>query len=84
MSRTRLGIAMAGVAVVAGAAGLAFGLFAAPASGKELRRRLAWRAEEEFRGAAKAGRAFLAQAAERARTEFERQRARLGETMTHG
>lgn len=84
MSRTKLVVAIAGVAAMAGAAGWAFGLLSAPASGKELRRRLAWRAEEELRDASKAGRAFLGRMAERAKAEIERQRTRLDETITHG
>jgi gas vesicle protein len=73
-------VAMAGVALVAGAAGCALGLLAAPASGKELRRRLAWRAEEELRGASRAGRAFVGRAVTRAREELANQRARVRET----
>lgn len=81
MSRTTFMVAMTGVVLVAGAAGCAFGLLAAPASGKELRRRLAWRAEEELRGASRAGRAFVGRAVSRAKEEIERQQARLRETI---
>ncbi|MBI3047619.1 MAG: hypothetical protein HYY76_04845 [Acidobacteria bacterium] len=84
MSRTKLVLALAGVTLAAGAAGWAFGLLSAPVSGKELRRRLAWRAEEECRGASKASRAFLGRVVSRAKAEIDHQRARLGETMTHG
>jgi gas vesicle protein len=81
MSRTKAVVAMAGVALVAGAAGCALGLLFAPASGKELRRRLAWRAEEEFRTASSAGRVFAGRAISRAKQEIERQQARLRETI---
>ncbi len=80
MSRTRLMLALTGVAVMAGAAGWAYGVLTAPASGTELRRRLAWRAEEEFRGASRAGRAFLARMADRAAAEIERRRVRVDDT----
>lgn len=81
MSRTKAVVAMAGVALVAGAAGCALGLLFAPASGKELRRRLAWRAEEECRTASRAGRVFVGRAVSRAKEEIERQQARLRETI---
>lgn len=81
MSRTKAVMAMAGVALVAGAAGCALGLLYAPASGKELRRRLAWRAEEELRTASHAGRVFAGRAVTRARDEIERQQARLREVI---
>lgn len=81
MSRTRVVMAMTGAALVAGAAGCALGLLCAPASGKELRRRIAWRAEKECRGAARASRAFMGRAVGRATEEVERQQARLRETV---
>ena len=80
MSRTTFMVAMAGVVLAAGAAGCAYGLLAAPASGKELRRRLAWRAEEELRGASRAGRAFVGRAVTRATEELARHQARFHET----
>ena len=70
MSRAKVFSALAGTAVVAGAAGWVAGVLFAPASGKELRRRLAWRAEEELRTAARASRVFLGRAMERARAEL--------------
>jgi gas vesicle protein len=74
MSRTKLVIAMVGVTMAAGAAGCALGMLAAPASGKELRRRLAWRAEEQCRGAARASRDFIRRAFDRAVAELESRR----------
>jgi len=71
MSRTKLFFIMGGVALVAGTAGWACGLLAAPASGKEMRRRLAWRAEEEWRSGSKAALAFVGRVADRARAELE-------------
>ena len=72
MSRTKVLFALAGTAVVAGAAGWVAGTLYAPASGKELRRRLAWRAEEELRTAARASRVFLGRAMARARAELRK------------
>lgn len=79
MSRTKLWMTLGGVTVMAGAAGWAFGLLTAPASGKELRRRIAWQTEERLRGASRAGRAFLGRAASRAKEELDR---RIRETTT--
>jgi gas vesicle protein len=76
MSRTKLVITLAGVTLVAAAAGWTLGMLSAPASGKELRRRLARRAEEELKGISRAGRAFLACGAARAKEELERRQAR--------
>jgi gas vesicle protein len=70
MSRAKVFFALAGTAAVAGAAGWVAGTLSAPASGRDLRRRLAWRAEEEFRTAARASRVFLGRAMERARAEL--------------
>ncbi|MBI2189430.1 MAG: YtxH domain-containing protein [Acidobacteria bacterium] len=81
MSRTKIFIALGGVALMAGAAGWACGLLTAPASGAELRRRLSWRAEEEWRTAARAGRAFVGRAVSRAKAELDRRQARVRETM---
>ena len=72
MSRTKLVMALAGTGVLAGAAGWAVGTLYAPASGRELRRRLAWRAEEELRTAARGSRAFLGHAIERAKAELRK------------
>ena len=77
MSRTKFVIALVGVTVMAAATGWAFGMLSAPASGKELRRRLAWRAEEELKGASRAGRAFLGRAMTLAKEELERRQARV-------
>lgn len=80
MSRTKLVVAMAGLAVMAGAAGWACGVLSAPASGRELRRRLAWRTEEELRAASTAARAFTGRMVDRARAELARRRAPLDES----
>jgi hypothetical protein len=76
MSRTKLVITLAGVTLVAAAAGWTLGMLSAPTSGKKLRRRLAWRAEEELKDVSRAGRAFLCRAAARAKEELERRQAR--------
>jgi gas vesicle protein len=70
MSRTKVVMAVAGTVLFAGAAGWAAGTLCAPASGRDTRRRLGVRAEREFRTAARASRAFLGRAIERARAEL--------------
>jgi len=82
MSRTKFVIALAGVTLLAGAAGWALGMLSAPASGRELRRRVAWRAEEELKGASRAGREFVGRVVTRAKEELERQQARVRETTS--
>jgi gas vesicle protein len=81
MSRTKLALAMAGVAVTAAAAGWAAGLLLAPASGKELRRRLAWRTEEQWRSAASASNRMFERVATRARHELHGRGARIAEAI---
>jgi gas vesicle protein len=71
MTRTKKFLTLTGVAVVAGAAGCALGLAFAPASGKELRRRFAWKAGE-WRSVANSTAKFVERAAERARGELHR------------
>lgn len=80
MSRTKIILAMGGVAVVAGAVGCALGMLSAPASGKELRRRVAWCAGEEWRSASRASRDFVRRAFQGAMAELERRRTRVGQT----
>lgn len=70
MSRTKLTLLMAGAAVAAGAAGCALGVLFAPASGKETRLRLTWRAEEGWRSAKKASERFVERAAALAKEEL--------------
>jgi gas vesicle protein len=80
MSRTKLTLTVAGVAV-AGVAGCALGALFAPASGKELRRRLAWRAEEEWRSVAQSSGRLIERAVARAWKELEDRKTRIAETM---
>ncbi len=62
---------IAGFAVLAaGAAGWAAGTLSAPVSGREMRRRLAWRAEERWRTMSSASERMLRRAAARAATEI--------------
>jgi gas vesicle protein len=70
MTRTKLVLGLTGVALLSAAAGYGCGLFFAPASGKELRRRLAWRAGE-WRTVADRSAKFLERAAARAREELQ-------------
>ncbi len=70
MSRAKF-IFLAGfVAFAAGAAGWAAGTLCAPASGSEMRRRLAWRAEEQWRTMGKASEQMLKRAVARAAAEL--------------
>lgn len=84
MSRARSVVAMAGVALMAGAVGWAIGVLAAPASGQDTRRRLAWRAEEELKHASRSGRAFLSRAVDVAKEELARRQARIRDTIPAG
>lgn len=77
MSRINVALAIAGIAVAVGAAGGAIGVLFAPASGKELRRRLAWRTEEQWRFVARSGGRLLERAAARAREELENRKKRV-------
>ena len=81
MSRTTFFMTIVGVTVAAGAAGAALGLLYAPASGKELRRRLAWRASEEWQSAARAGNRVVGRAVARAMEELAHGSARFTETV---
>jgi gas vesicle protein len=76
-----LALTVAGIAVAAGAAGCALGLTCAPASGKELRRRLASRTQEEWRSAARSSGRLLERAFARAWKELEDRKTRIAETM---
>jgi gas vesicle protein len=69
MLRTKFFMTLTGVAVAAAAAGCVVGLMVAPSSGKELRRRLAWKSGE-WRSKAASRARFLEQAAARAREEL--------------
>lgn len=54
MTRMQMGCAVAAASLAAGAAGCAIGLLFAPASGAEIRRRLQWRARDEWKGVSRA------------------------------
>lgn len=77
MSRMRLALTAGGVAIVAGTAGYVLGLLFAPASGREIRRRLTWRAEEQWRSMTHASGRMLERAAVRARQELRDRGVRL-------
>ena len=76
MSRTKLFVALTGVAMAAGAAGCAAGLLCAPASGTETRRRLAWKAGE-WQSAARAGARFVERTTELAREQLRHRAEQL-------
>jgi gas vesicle protein len=77
MSRTKLALTIAGTAVTAAAAGAAIGLLFAPASGREIRRRLASRAEDECRSAVRASGRMLKHVAARAKHELQSRAERI-------
>jgi len=70
MSRAKVAFIAGCAALAAGAAGWAVGTLCAPASGKEMRRRLEWRAEEQWRTMSAASERMLKRAAARAAAEL--------------
>jgi hypothetical protein len=81
MSRTKLALTVAGAAVAAVAAGWALGILFPSASGKELRPRIAWRTDRQWRSAARASGRLLERAVARAWKELEARKTRIAETM---
>lgn len=81
MSRTKLLMTVAGVTVAAGAAGCALGLLYAPASGTELRRRLAWKSDEQWRTIARASGRLIERVTARAAAEVEARKKRFAEAV---
>lgn len=74
MSRIKFTFAVAGASLAAGAAGCAFGLLFAPASGTEFRRRLAWNARHQYGSMSRAWELMVDRAAERAKEELKKRR----------
>ncbi len=79
MSRMRLALTVTGASLAAGAAGYALGLLFAPASGTETRRRLAWRAQHEYRSMGRSCERMFERAATRARHELQARAERVFE-----
>lgn len=77
MSRTKLALTVAGAAVAAAVGGWALGVLFPPASGREFRRRIAWRTDGQWRSVARASGRFLARAAARAGKELENRKKRV-------
>jgi gas vesicle protein len=77
MARTKLALTVAGAAVAAAVAGWALGVLFPPASGREFRRRGAWRTDRQWRSAARASTRLLKRAAARAREELENRTKRV-------
>ena len=71
MSRMKLAFAIAGASIAAGAVGCALGVLFAPASGQEIRRRLASRAGDELKSVATSAERMFERVAERARHEID-------------
>ena len=72
MSRVRVAFTVGAASFAAGAAGCALGLLFAPASGAELRRRLARSARRQYKTAGRACERMVERAADRAREELKR------------
>lgn len=72
MSRTQGSFLVAGVAVAAGAAGCALGMLLAPASGKDLRKRLTWMSEQQWKTFSHTAERFLNDVTVSAATEIAR------------
>lgn len=72
MSRMRFAFTVAGASLAAGAAGCALGLLLAPASGADLRRRLAKSARHQYKVAGRACERMVERAGDRAREELKR------------
>jgi gas vesicle protein len=77
----RLALTVTGASLAAGAAGYALGMLFAPASGIETRRRLVWRAEDEYRSIGRTCERMFERAAEHARHELEARAARVFENV---
>lgn len=77
MSRIKVALTIGGVTVAAGLMGWAVGMLYAPASGKELRRRLAWKTEEQCHSIARASERLLARASGRVAAQIEEARKRF-------
>jgi len=75
MSRTQTTCLIAGTAVTAAAAGLVFGALFAPASGKELRRRLAWLSEHQWKTFSRSAERYVNELTARAAAEIARAQA---------
>ena len=74
MSHVKLALTLTGVAVAAAGVGYAAGLLLAPASGTELRRRLACRLADERRAFERACEQALQRASDLAKQEIERRK----------
>jgi gas vesicle protein len=68
----RFAFAVTAASLAAGAAGYALGVLFAPASGAEIRRRLAWRTRDEYRSFGRSCERMFDRAAQRANEELER------------
>ena len=79
MSRMRLALAVGGASLAAGAAGCALGLLFAPASGTEVRRRLAWRANHKYRSMGRTCERMFERAAALAKHEVQARAERVFE-----
>jgi len=81
MSRMKLAFTIAGASLAAGAAGYALGVLCAPASGEEVRRRLASRARDEWTSVARAAERMIERVAERAKTEIDARRKQFEDAL---
>jgi gas vesicle protein len=76
-----LAFTVTAASLAAGATGCALGMLFAPASGTEVRRRLAWRAEHEYRAMGRTCEQMFERAATRARHELQARAERVFERV---
>jgi gas vesicle protein len=81
MSRMRLALTVTAASVAASAVGYGLGMLFAPASGTETRRRLAWRAQHEYRSRGRTCERMFERAATRARQELQARSERVFEQV---
>jgi gas vesicle protein len=81
MSRMRLALTVTAASVAGGAVGGALGLLFAPASGSEVRRRIAWRAQHEYRSMERACERMFERAATGARQQLQARAERVFEQV---
>jgi|CXWL01.1.fsa_nt_gi gas vesicle protein len=82
MSRVGLAVTVTAVSLAAWAAGCAAGLLFAPASGAEFRRRLSWKARDDWKHIARSCDAVFDRAAGRARNAVQATVSDVRETLT--
>ena len=81
MSRVRTVLTISGAVVAAAAAGCAIGLMVAPASGREVRRRLGWRFTDQWRSLSHSCDRAVDRVTDRAKRELEERKRQIAEVI---